>query len=259
MAQEIPFDDDSQEEEHREPRDSNQSRLATTFTMNEKMKNILISSLPALAALGAIGSYFGVAYFTKDLEWDTQSSFLMPFPLLFTMMAINWAWARDMKKIRPTVERWPSLRLSNWWIFGSAAAASYLASFLPDSLLEATVLTTILSVALWLAVVQLTRALLRERTRDLIAQECGLKSDDSVVRNLANNNDLANAIVVSVFTAAETWILSGGDLLPDMSTGGARTLAFLAGWVLGLAYFAWCPHQSDIREFISRAKRENDD
>ena len=140
-----------------------------------------------------MGSYFGVAYFTKELDWDTQSSFLMPFPLLLTMMAINWAWARDMQKIRPTVERWPSLRLSNWWIFGSAAAASYLASFLPDSLLEATVLTTILSVALWLAVVQLTRALLRERTRDQIAQACRLKFDDPVVRDLANNNDLANA------------------------------------------------------------------
>ena len=226
--------------------------------MKGKLKNILISVLPALAGLGAMGSYFGVAYFTKELDWDTQSSFLMPFPLLLTMMAINWAWARDMQKIRPTVERWPSLRLSNWWIFGSAAAASYLASFLPDSLLEATVLTTILSVALWLAVVQLTRALLRERTRDQIAQACRLKFDDPVVRDLANNNDLANAIVVSVFATAETWLLSGGDLLPEMSTGGARTLAFFTGWILGLAYFAWCPRQSDIREFISHAERENE-
>ena len=227
--------------------------------MKGKLKNILISVLPALAALGAMGSYFGVAYFTKDLDGDTQSSFLMPFPLLLIIMAMNWIWSRDMQKIRATIERWPSLRLSNWWIFGSAAAASYLASFLPDSLLEATVLTTILSVALWLAVVQLTRSLLRERTRDRIAQACRLDFDDPVVRDLANNNDLANAIVVSVFAAVETWLLSDGASLLEMSTGAARTLAFCTGWVLGLAYFVWCPRQSDIREFISHADRENEE
>ena len=233
--------------------------MVTALIMKGKLKNILISALPALATLGAMGSYFGVAYFTKDLDWDTQSSFLMPFPLLFTMMAINWAWARDMQNIRPTVERWPSLLLSNWWIFGSAAAASYLVSFLPDSLLEATVLTTILSVALWLAVVQLTRALLRERTRERIAQACWLEVDDPVAQELSNNNDLANAIVVSVFTAAETWLLANSTLVPEMSVGAARTFAFLIGWILGLAYFVWCPHQSDIREFVSRAQQEKDD
>ena len=169
--------------------------------MKGKLKNVLISALPALAVLGAMGSYFGVAYFTKDLDWNRQSSFLMPFPLLFITMVINWVWARDM---RWTVERWPTLRLSNWWIFGSAAAASYLASFLPDSLLTATVLTTMISVVLWLAIVQLTRALLRERTRERIAQACRIKVDDPVAQELSNNNDLANAIVVSVFTAAET-------------------------------------------------------
>ena len=173
-----------------------------------------------------MGSYFCVAYLVKDRDWDTQSSFLMPFALLLIVMALNLAWSRDMR----TVERWPNVKLSNWWIFGSAVAAAYLASFLPESLLEATVLTTMLSVVLWLAVVQLTRSLLRERTQIRIARACRLQEDDPIAKELANNTDLANAVVVSVFAAVEIWLLASSEWAPELSTGGhARLRSSLDG------------------------------
>ena len=217
-----------------------------------QLRAVLASLLPAIVALVAMGSYFGIAILTKDKDSSAQSSFLLPFPLLVIPLAMNWAWARD----RRTVERWPNLRISNWWLFAIACAASYSASFLPRSLLEATVLTTMISVPLWLVVVQLYRSLLRERARTRIAEASGLEVNDLRVTALANNNDLANAAVVTAFASAEIWLLTTTDTewAPVLSIGMARTIAFVIGWTLGLAHFAWCPNQSDIRELISQSR-----
>ena len=215
-----------------------------------QLRTVLASLLPAIVALVAMGSYFGIAILTKDKDWSAQSSFLLPFPLLVIPLAMNWAWDRD----RRTVERWPNLRISNWWLFAIACAASYSASFLPGSLLEATVLTTMISVPLWLVVVQLYRSLLRERARTRIAEASGLEVNDLRVTALANNNDLANAAVVTAFASAEIWLLTTTEWAPVLSIGMARTIAFVIGWTLGLAHFAWCPNQSDIRELISQSR-----
>ena len=232
----------------------------------KKSKNALIWFLPAALATGSMGAYFGTAVLTKDLDWDAQSSALMPFPLMLPMLVVNWYFERDVGQVDP----WSYPSLARWWIFGSALSAAYLSSFLPDALLEATVLTSIISVIVWLVSVQSTRKLLRERARTSVARRCRLDITDPKVEILVTNNDLPNAIVVSTFVSVEVWLLVSGDAFAMwtmslwehagiLSTGGARSLAFGAGLALGLNYFRYCPNQTAIRELASQARLRTDE
>ena len=160
-------------------------------------------------------------------------------------------------------------RAELWCIFACTLAASYASSLLPESILEAAILTMILSIVLWLAMVQATR---RRAYQDLmrrkIARKLGVSEGCPDVRRLANNQDLPQASVAAILVTVQVWLLTSSDefvnWLPlvfgtpqTFSPGAARTTAFFAGWLVGILYYRYCPNQTEIRELASKLNKRH--
>ena len=200
-----------------------------------------------------------------DADWETQSFYLMPFPVtLMIPIAMNLASMLDRSG---KIDLRPQLEI--WCIFACALAASYASSFLPDSILEATILSMMLSVALWLVMVQATRKeAWQNLTRRKIARKLGVDEYDPDARRLANNQDLPQATVVGTLVTVQVWLLTSSDefvgWLPlvfgtpqSFSLGGARTTAFVVGWIVGILYYRYCPNQTEVRELASKLNKRN--
>ena len=167
-------------------------RVSLVRPMKRKLKRFLPYMFPYVVfAIGA-GWMAAVFVLMPDADWETQSLYLMPFPLtLMVPIALTLASMLDTTgKIDPR----PQLEI--WCIFTCTLAASYASSFLPDSILEATILSMMLSVALWLVMVQATRKeAWQNLTRRKVAGKLGVDEYDHDAKRLANNQDLPQAIV----------------------------------------------------------------
>ena len=235
-------------------------------SMIYRLKQVLPHTF--LYAVIAIGVAWTAAVFIlmpDDADWETQSLYLMPFPIILVPQ-IGLILARMLDSsgkidLRPRAEL--------WCIFACTLAASYASSLLPESILEAAILTMILSIVLWLAMVQATR---RRAYQDLmrrkIARKLGVSEGCPDVRRLANNQDLPQASVAAILVTVQVWLLTSSDefvnWLPlvfgtpqTFSPGAARTTAFFAGWLVGILYYRYCPNQTEIRELASKLNKRH--
>ena len=234
--------------------------------MKRKLKRFLPYMFPYVVfAIGA-GWMAAVFVLMPDADWETQSLYLMPFPLtLMVPIALTLASMLDTTgKIDPR----PQLEI--WCIFTCTLAASYASSFLPDSILEATILSMMLSVALWLVMVQATRKeAWQNLTRRKVAGKLGVDEYDHDAKRLANNQDLPQAIVAGTLVTVQVWLLTSSDEFVDwlplvfgtpqtFSPGGARTTAFVIGWIVGILYYIYCPNQTEIRELASELNKHRE-
>ena len=212
--------------------------------------------------LVAFGWILAASYLTRGQEWDTQSAWLMPFPLLAYPLLLNFA---SMIDIYGKIDLRPKIEV--WCVFTAALAASYLVSLLPKSALEATILSIVISTALWLVSVQVTRRpKFVKWTKQNIAKRTGMPEGNPEVRRLANNDDLPKAMVAAVLITIQVWLLlnspefagwlpkiiSGPD--QEFTTGSARTASFMAGALTGHLYHRYCPNQTEIREIGQQTK-----
>lgn len=138
--------------------------------------------------------------------------------------------------------------IANWSVQLAALIAFYLAWLMPKELLATTLTNSFIGLVLWLSLVQVSRRILRHRTRREIASELDV-DDDPVADSFANNSDLPSAVVTAVFLAAQTNALLD-TWQPELSPLVVRTSAFMVGYLTGLACFYYCPNQSEIREAI---------
>ena len=225
-------------------------------SIKQRVQRTLSYALPAIIFVIGAGWTVAVLFFMREADWDTQSAYLMPFPMtLFFPLALNLAemldvWGRIDLRPRATV----------WCIFASALTASYVSSFLPESMLEATILTMMASLGIWLAMVQATRkSKFRGLMKQQIAKKTGLSEEHPDVVRLTNNDDLAKAIAAAALVTVQVWLLTSSSefvkWLPmvfgtqqSFSTGAARTTAFVAGALTGHLYHRYCPNQTEIRE-----------
>ena len=215
----------------------------------------------------AIGAGWTVAVFLliPDADWDTHSLYLIPFPAVLAYpIALNIAHALDVAgktDLRPRVEIWS--------ISACALAVSYASSLLPTSALEATILTMILGVFLWLAAVQATRRrAFQSLMRRQVARKLGVSEDDPEVKRLANNQDLPHAVVVAALVTVQVWLLTSSDEFVDwlpfvfgtpqtFSPGSARSAAWLFGSLIGGLYHRYCPNQTEIRELTPKPDKRS--
>ena len=234
--------------------------------MKRKLKQFLPYTLPWLVFI--VGAVWATAVFIlmPDADWETQSFYLMPFPMtLMFPIALNLASMLDT-----TGKIDLRSRMEVWCIFAGTLAASYASSLLPGSILEATILTMMLSVVLWLAIVQATRRrIFRDMTRRKIARKLGETEDAPDVKRLANNQDLPQAIVAGTLVTIQVWLLTSSDEFVDwlpiifgtpqtFSPGAARTVAFFSGWLIGMLYYRYCPNQTEIRELASELNKHRE-
>ena len=227
--------------------------------MKRKLMQFLPYAIPyAVFAIG-VGWVALVFLLMPDADWETASLYLMPFPLvLVPNIALTLAYMLD---VSGKIDLRPGLEI--WCVFVGTLVASYVSSFLPESMLEATILSMMLSVVLWLALVQATRRrFYQDLTRRKIARKLGVSEDYPDVKRLANNHDLPQAIVVGTLVTVQIWLLTSSDAFVDwlphvfgtsqiFSPGAARTTAFSVGWMIGMLYYRYCPNQTEIRELTS--------
>ena len=227
--------------------------------MKRKLRQYLPYTFPYLVLAIGFGWATAVFVLMPGADWETLSLYLMPFPMtLMVPIAMNLAFMLDTKG---KIDFHSQLEM--WCIFAGTLTASYASSLLPESILEATILTMILSVVLWLAMVQATRRkTYQDLTRGKIAKKLGVNEDAPDVKRLANNQDLPQAIVAGTLVTLQVWLLTSSaefvDWLPivfgtpqTFSPGAARTVAFSSGWLIGMMYYWYCPNQTEIRELAS--------
>ena len=225
-------------------------RVAMPFS---GLKTVLLRIWFGLFAAAVLGMFVLAFVLSARSEWALENDILFPlFNFAFTGL-MNIANQLD-RRPKP---RWPQARIANWSTQIAALIACYVSWIMPKELLTATLLTSFLSLFLWLALVQAYRRLLRDKARREIASELQRGEDDPSATSLANNSDLATAVVTSVFLTAQTIALLD-TVNPGLSSLLVRLAGFMVGYCTGLAYFVWCPNQTDIREHINKRRVRSD-
>ena len=112
--------------------------------MKRKLKRFLPYTFPY--AVLAIGVGWAAAFFLlmPDADWETASLYLMPFPLVLVPHIV--LTLANMLDDSGKIDLRPGLEI--WCVFAGTLVASYVSSFLPESMLEATILSMMLSVVL---------------------------------------------------------------------------------------------------------------
>ena len=204
----------------------------------------------AILALAVIGLMGLGLYLSLPYDWALDNDIHFPLYMFAITSLLSLAGQLDTK----SKSRWPQLRIANWSLQIAALIACYLTWLMPEELLTTTLINSFIGLVLWLSLVQVSRRILRDRTRREIASELEIDDADPVADSLANNSDLPSAVVTAVFLAAQTNALLN-TWQPEMSPLVVRTSAFMIGYLTGLAYFCFCPNQSEIRETIKTRAR----
>ena len=201
----------------------------------------------AILMLAIFGGMSLGGYLSQQYDWAIENDILFPLYIFIVTALFNLAAQLDGK----TEARWPQLRIANWSVQIAALVACYVSWLMPEELLTTTLLNSFIGLVLWLSLVQVSRRLLRNRTRQEIATYLHIDDTDSVADSFANNSDLPSAVVTAVFLAAQTIALLD-TWQPEWSSLLVRTSAYMIGYLTGVAYFCFCPNQSEIREVIQK-------
>ena len=144
--------------------------------------------------------------------------------------------------------------ISGMWVVSFATGAAHIVRLIPGSTTTAVVSTTGIEAILWLGLFDITRKLYREGRAKNIAAASGNSVDDPQVRTLASNSDLATAILAGMLFTTKFIITMNSGFVPELTPGAIQVMGIMLGSSLGLILFNLCPNQTNIRDFISRAR-----
>ena len=139
------------------------------------------------------------------------------------------------------------------WIISLSTVLAHVATRIPMSVVTTVILTTILEVAAGLPLYHVTRKLYKNGRQKNIAAASGKPLDDPDVRNLADNQDLAIAIVAGMMLTTKSITIMQSDFAPFLMPDTTRVIAILLGSSTGIITFNFCPNQTKTREFIARS------
>ena len=217
------------------------------------LKAVLLRIWFGLFAAAVLGMFVLAMVLSARSQWAVENDILFPLINFAITGLMNIANELD----RRPKSRWPLARIANWSTQTAALIACYVSWIMPKELLTATLLTSFLSLVLWLVLVQAYCRLLRSKAKREIASELQHGEDDPSVTSLTNNSDLATAVVTSVFLTAQTIALLDTVNL-GLSSLVVRLAGFMVGYLTGIAYFIWCPNQTEIREHINKHRVRSD-
>ena len=140
------------------------------------------------------------------------------------------------------------------WIVSSSTALAHLLWILPAETTTTLILSTGIELPLGLLLYHVTRRLYRKGRQLNIATSSGMALDDAEVRNLADNQDLAIAVLAAMVFTTKSIILMQSNFVPYLTPEAARVIGILLGSSTGLMTFNFCPSQTKIREFIARCR-----
>ena len=140
------------------------------------------------------------------------------------------------------------------WVVSFATGAAHIVGLIPGGTTTAVASTTGIEIILWLGLFHITRKLYREGRARNIAAASGYGADDPEIRSLASNSDLATAILAGMLFTTKFIITMNSGFVPELTPEAIRIMGITLGSSLGLISFNFCPSQTNIRKFISRAR-----
>ena len=203
----------------------------------------------ALVVIAAYGSVIAVIFYL--VNWNTQArdALAIPLCLLPTVAFLVWLLAGYGK----TLDNVQNI-VAGCWILPLSSLVAYAATWLPATLVTATLAIAAVHALAWILLAQITRKVYRNKRQANIAKASGRTQDDPEVRNLANNHLLVNATVLAMVTTAQGIVMMDTCAGAYFSIAAIRAIALIVGATVGLVVFNLHPTQSDIRKLTTQKK-----
>ena len=211
-------------------------------------KMIWKTTLIFLGAIAVLGIILATAALLLDSKVIALNSAVLPISAIPAIAFLIWL----SKEVRNPLIRAQNI-VTGIWTIGAATIAAHLVTRVPVNLVTAVVSTAIIEVILLLTLYHVTRKLYSAGRRRNLAVATGKPESDSEVRSLANNADLAQATVLSIFVTTKLAIFMQSDIAPYLETATIRLVALTLGASMGLIWFNAGHNQTTIREFIKRS------
>ena len=201
----------------------------------------------ALVAIGVFGAILAVVFWVYDQNAQVRDALVIPFGLLPAAAFLAWLAVGERKTLLKVQNR-----AAGCWICAASFIMAYLTTYLPLEFVKAALSLMFVHVFIWLALVQITRKVYRDKKRANIAKASGRSPDDPEVRNLANNNLLSTATALAMLTTAQTIVAMETYASEYFSTAAIRVIGMIIGCAIGLTLFNRHPTQLDIKEITSK-------
>ena len=215
-------------------------------------KTIHLSVLILFVGIGTLGAILAILSLWAGSSQDAINAVVLPITFIPAIAFILWTRSTGggaLTKIQNVV--------AGLWIIPSSAIAAYIARFLPSEIVLAMLSSTVINVALWLVLVQITRKIYRAKRQRNYSIQSGRAFDDPDIARLANNTDLATATVVATLATIHCTIVMNRLITDYLIEAAIVVMAMNIGYTLGFMWFNLCPNQSDIREIVSERNTDH--
>lgn len=207
---------------------------------------IHLSILILFVGIGTLGAILAILSLWAGSSQDAINAVVLPITFIPAIAFIFWTRSTGggaLTKMQNVA--------AGLWIIPSSAIAAYIARFLPSEIVLAMLSSTVINVALWLVLVQITRKIYRAKRQHNYSIQSGRTFDDPDIARLANNTDLATATVVATLATINCTIVMNRLITDYLIEAAIVVMAMNIGYTLGFMWFNLCPNQSDIRELMS--------
>ncbi len=212
-------------------------------------KLLAVISLTSMVGMAFIGAILAMASLMADLPIIALNAVVIPIACIPPIGFLFW-----IKK----EHRSPMVKAQNIvagiWIVSSSTVLAHLIQLSPAGTTTTIISSLGIEFLLGLLLYHVTRKLYRKGRQLNIASSSGKSFDDPEVRNLADNQDLAVAILTAMIFTTKSIAVMQSELAPYLAPEAARVIGILLGSSAGLMIFNFCPNQTKIREFIARSR-----
>ena len=210
---------------------------------------IAITSVVAIIGMAMLGAIVTMASILVNLPVVALNAVIIPVSSMPAIGFLVWIG----KERRSSFVKAQNI-IAGVWIVSCSTVVGYVTTFLPSSATTAIISTTGFELLLGLLMYHITRKLYKKGRQRNIARSSGMPEEDPEVRTLADNQDLAIAILSAMLFTTKSIILMQSNFAPDLFAETTRVIGIVLGSSAGLIAFNFCPNQTRIREFISRSR-----
>ena len=197
-----------------------------------------------------LGAVIAVAFLLIDLPVLALNAVVIPISAIPAVGFLVWVG----KERRSPMVKAQNI-VAGFWVVAVSTLVAHLATAIPGDTTTALVSTTGIEIVIWLLLYHITRRLYSKGRQRNIASASGKPLDDPEVRTLANNQDLATALLAAMLFTTKSIVLMQSNFVPYLTPEATRVMGITLGSSLGLILFNFCPNQTSIREFIARSAR----
>ena len=206
--------------------------------------------ISVLVGTGMLGAALAVALFSAGLSEEARNAVVIPIGVTPTLVLIFLIWKGKLR----TLTRKQNI-VAGIWVIIASVIAGYIPTLIPTDITELVISTGIVSPILLLILGCASDKVYRTKRQRNISIASGKPFDDTEVKNLARNHELALATTYAFFVAVNVTRMLMHDITPNFSPEASRIIGMNIGATVGLIWFNYSPKQREIREFIADSER----